>query len=440
MTKPKIIKFKKGGILIYNKRKHIKHTGAYIGFTAGSYHNGKDKGVAHFLEHMLFKGTKNLDKDQLNEKIADIVPDINAVTCKNFTAVNFTRTNQLLEPVLDIVSDMLINTNLTQENMKAEIGVIQEELSRNENFEEDSIDCQAEKTYGKKPSIYAVDIYDQLGTHSSLKNFKLKSLQDFKNKHYNLNNFVSSFTTSLPLCKIKKLIRKYFISRLNYDKNYQKTEILYDVNKKENLNIAITKKNKLSMKISFLLNKTIDETKHDYKYAVLSNYVGGRTITSFFTKKLRDLGLVYNAKTYISKSNNDLLFTFLIDTTKDKFDKVINCLNEAIIKVKNEMITEEKLSQIKNNILYSEDEKQSVDIKRYNSQILRYFVQFGKCDIPLSNKQLKKHLSTITPKIINDLANKLFSPKTPLYITLLGNIDPKDFPSHKELKNMILKG
>ena len=72
-------------------------------------------------------------------------------------------------------------------------------------------------------------------------------------------------------------------------------------------------------------------------------------------------------------------------------------------------------------------------------QPLSKYIEFGKIEKGLTRRQLKKHLKTITPDTIHDLANEVFSNKTPLYITLLGNIDAKDYPTHKELKKMILK-
>ena len=439
MAKPKIIKFKEGGVLIYNKRKHIKHTGAYIGFTVGSYHNGKDKGAAHFLEHMLFTGTKDLSKDDFSKEVAKTIPGINAVTTSNYTAVNFYRTNELLDPAFKLVSDMLLNTNLTEENMKTEIGVIQEELRRRENMDEDNIWAQSQKTYGKKPSVYGIDTYDRLGTFEGLKNYKLKTLIDFKNKHYNLNNFVACVTTALPLFKIKKMIRKYFIEKLSIDKNYKKNEILYDINRKENLNIAITKKNKLSMELTFKLKKGIDETKFDYSYNILSSWIGAGFIASFLTKRLRDEELVYSASTTISKNHNEFLFLFNIDTGKEKFNKVISCINWAINIAKKELITAEKINEIKNNYLYARDEKQPVETRYKAYQLMNKYVEFKKFDKSLTRRQYKKQLDLITPETINKLANELFSPKTPLYITLLGNIDAKDYPTHKELKKIILK-
>ena len=439
MAKPRIINFKEGGVLIYNKRRKMKCTAAHIGFMVGSYHNGKDKGTAHFLEHMLFNGTESLSKDEFRNKVSFIVPGLNAGTSNTSTTAFFVRANDVLEQVFELVSDMLINTNLTEENMKSEIGVIQEELRRKEIFDEENITAQAKKSYGRNKSIYAVDCYDCLGTYEGLKNFKLKTLQAFKKRHYNLNNFISVVTTSIPLYKIKKLLRKHFLSKLKLNRDYQKTHILFDANRRENLTIALTKKNKLSIELGFKLDKKMEETENDFNYRVLSNWIGERTITSFLTKRLRDEGLIYSAKTSIDKCNNELFFKINIDTGKDKLEKVIECINWAINIARMEKISFEKLKEIKDNLIYEKYESNKPYPQKRNEQLLRNYCRFGEIKKSLTTRQLKKHLKSITPDTIYSLANEVFSMKTPLYITLLGNIEEKDFPSHKELKKMILK-
>lgn len=440
MTKrntPILHKFKKGGILIYKKSKR-KHTCVLAGFKIGSAINGKNKGYAHFLEHLMLEGpTATRTKEKLLEDKLKIAPNLNASTSSFSTMIKFFRTNALLEQSLELASDLLLNPGFGEKEVKKEAGVIQEELRLALAKNEDNLDYISRFTLFKKPSAYAISTTDALGSFDDLKNMKLESLKSFRAKHYNLNNFIAVVSSSISFKKIKKMIEKYFINKLNFNENYHSDQVCLDVNKKENLSVTKSDKDKLSIDLTFKLNHSFDKTELDYSFEILNSWFSAG-INSLLGSSLRAKGLIYHLKSTMRKELSYVLYNIQIYTSKNKFEDVINVLNQSIKQIKETLISNSLLQNIKNNIIYLKDERQPQNILTTTSELLKNYLHYGKFKRNPSSQKLGLILNKITPQKINQQAKEFFSPDTPLYITILGNVEKDEIPSHKSLKKKIL--
>ena len=199
--KNKIIKLKNGGRLVYVRSKFNKSTAIEVGFCVGASKD-KKKGVAHFLEHTLFKKTKirtNKDINRDRNKIAFL----NASTGMDFLVLKFARTNKLIEKSFEFASDILTNSVVDDEYMQAEKGVICEELNMTLDNEKHDVFVYNYMQASSK-ARFASSIVGE--SEENINSISFADLLNFKKKHFIGNNFVVSAVSSLSLSKIKKLV------------------------------------------------------------------------------------------------------------------------------------------------------------------------------------------------------------------------------------------
>ncbi len=157
---------------------------AQIWFKAGSsLEEESNRGIAHFLEHMFFKGTPKYPSTMLAKTIESYGGEINAFTSFDYTCYYANGPVDETKKTVDVILDMVSNPLFSQEDLEPEREVVFEEYRR-------SIDNPSQFNFFKLqkhsfPKEYKSPI---LGNETTIKNFSLEQLKDFRTKHYNLEN------------------------------------------------------------------------------------------------------------------------------------------------------------------------------------------------------------------------------------------------------------
>ena len=156
---------------------------AALGFFVGvgsRHERPEENGAAHFIEHMLFKGTARRSARQLAMDMDAIGGQVNAYTTKEHTCFYARSLDQHLDRSLDILSDMLFHSSFAQEDVEVERGVILEEIGMYEDTPEDLV---AERLAGAvyKGTPLARPI---LGTQATLAPMTGEWLQTWQREHY----------------------------------------------------------------------------------------------------------------------------------------------------------------------------------------------------------------------------------------------------------------
>jgi predicted Zn-dependent peptidase len=112
----------------------------------GRYESKQNKGISHYLEHLLFKGSKDYSCRQIKESIEGVGGSLNAFTSEELTCYLVKIPERHFKPALDILSDMVLHPVLSAEEMQKERTVILEEI----------------KMYKDQPQSYVYDLLDEL--------------------------------------------------------------------------------------------------------------------------------------------------------------------------------------------------------------------------------------------------------------------------------------
>lgn len=432
--KEKIVKLKNGGVLIYSKSKLNNCSAVEVGFNVGAVAD-KKPGTAHFLEHTLFKKTKNRSNSDV-ENDRNKIAFLNASTSMDYLLIKFVRTNKLIEKSFDFAQDVLMNSVIDDEYVESEKGVIKEELNM-------CLDNESRDVYVKNmkqalsKSKFASDIVGK--TDDSISSIEFHDILAFKKKHFVGNNFVASIVTSLSYLKTKRLINKYFVKNIPFDENYQKQASYYDSNfidKDSSLKIVKNNQEKAMVLMSFKIDANeIDIFTKDYNYSFLTRFLSGSQGELFL--KLRNKGLVYRLDSDISSFKNESLFNIVFETSKEKIKDIVEIISDEIKSVVGGVIDESVTDAYKKNLEYFADEKMPMRQTSKCHLNLMDYLSFGKL-FKIKNRQKKKLRKGVTPENVKKVANKVFNKNTKMFVTVLGNVTPKYVPTLDYFKENFL--
>lgn len=153
--------------------------GVWVG--AGCRHERIDQnGIAHFLEHMAFKGTKKRNALEIAEAIEDVGGYINAYTSREMTAYYVRVLENDVPLALDVISDIVLNSIFDPKELEIERGVILQEIGQSLDTPDDIIfDWLQETAYPKQPMGRAI-----LGPAERVRSFSSIDLKRFVSEHY----------------------------------------------------------------------------------------------------------------------------------------------------------------------------------------------------------------------------------------------------------------
>lgn len=176
---------------------------------AGSrYEHEKNNGVAHFLEHMFFKGSKKYpDPYILTSTIEQLGGIWNAFTSKDYTGYFIKATSEHFDTVIDVLSDVLLRPLFKEEEIEKEKGVIVEEINMYEDMPQSLVgDLYENLLYKGNPLGF-----DVIGTKQTVTSFNKQTFLDYRSQLYHPNNAVLVVAGGLNQIKNEKLKMKNYL-------------------------------------------------------------------------------------------------------------------------------------------------------------------------------------------------------------------------------------
>ncbi|WP_085829480.1 M16 family metallopeptidase [Clostridium massiliodielmoense] len=319
------------GIRLITIKKDTQLASINLGVKIGSiYENIENRGIAHFVEHMLFKGTNNRNNEKLNEELEARAGEYNAYTDYTSTVYSITALREEFIKSLELISDMVKNSNFPEEEIEKERGVILAEIRTSRD---DIEDYSYRKTmeYAFKESPIRINT---IGTDESVKSFKRETLVNFYNSYYVPNNVYITVVSSMEHDEVLKLVQKYF-------SNWDSKEVL-----RENI---ICEKNIPLKKVSY--KKDIEQSTIIYLYTFhnlskkeelalrILNYKLGESANSLLFRKLREeKGLAYDVYSELDATKNVKILNIYTAVNEEDVDESINVIDKTINDIINKKI------------------------------------------------------------------------------------------------------
>ena len=265
---------------------YVKSISLGVWINAGSRIEDEEiSGVSHFIEHMLFKGTRNRTSKQIASEIDNLGGQINAFTSKECTCYYVKLLDSHIDIGIDVLSDMILNSKFNEDDLDKERSVIIEELKMYEDSPEDlAYDLLTENIYKHDPLGMNI-----IGTEESLKRLNREKLLDYFNKYYVPNNSVIAISGNFNFDEIINKIEEKF-------KVWKNRDVNVDIKKAEFKSCFLTKNKDIEqVNLAMSLEAVpIESDKEVYALAVINTVFGGSISSRLFQKIREEKGLVYS--------------------------------------------------------------------------------------------------------------------------------------------------
>ncbi|MFL0250049.1 M16 family metallopeptidase [Clostridium neuense] len=315
------------GVKVIYEQKIGEITSFCIGFKAGASEEKEEGkyGIAHAVEHCIFKGTKNRTEKEINSLCDEIFGFNNAMTNFPYVVYYGTTLSKDFEAGFELYSDIIINPSFPEEGFEEEKNIICEELKEwkddKEQFCEDELFKNAFGSVRIKECI--------IGKHTNIKKFTLDDIKEFYNKYYVPSNCVISVVSSLSEETIMEIIEKYMLAFKKSGKVDREYE--YESNKS---GLFYSKRDIEGARIQYIF-PVHNLSNKEIKALRIFNNIFGEGTSSFIYDEIRTkYGLAYEIYSKIKNEGGIKLYSINMGTSKENIAKSIEIIDNTIDKAK----------------------------------------------------------------------------------------------------------
>lgn len=329
--------------VVMERMPYLKSAAFGVWVRAGSANeDDSNNGIAHLIEHMLFKGTTNRTARQIADEMAKIGGNINAFTSKECTSYYATTLSEHLPIAIDIISDMLNNSLIEEKALKKEKGVILEEIDMYDDSPEDLVHEQLQQRVWKDhPLGYMIS-----GTKKIVRRVSREQILEFMDTYYVGENVIISVAGNFHEDEILKLLEKTFGTR--------KAKSLREkaVPGKPSYHRVICKRDKdiEQMHLNIAFNCISYRSEERYTLSVLNSILGGSVSSRLFQKIREDSGLTYSIYSYGSSYRDTGLLHIYAAMNPTQTPTVVKKIQQIVGDMKKKGVTGEELSMTKEQI------------------------------------------------------------------------------------------
>ncbi|MBU3206215.1 insulinase family protein [Clostridium algidicarnis] len=319
------------GLRVITIKKDTQIMSIQVGVKIGSmYETIEEKGISHFIEHMLFKGTKFRDNETLNNDLEFLGGEYNAYTDYKSTVYSISALEEEITNSLDLLSDMVMNSTFPLDEIERERGVILSEIKGSlDDVENLSFKKLNEIAFDNSPLKWEVS-----GDEKNINSFNRENLIDFYNKFYTPKNAIIVMVSSLPHEEALEKIANKFLDWEGI--NVEKKVILVENNKPI---IKTTIKKDLEQSSIAYLYTFHDLPKEKELFLKILNHKLGESSNSILFRELREkLGLAYDAYTDLDMTSKIRTMCIYTSVSEENIDKAITTIDKCIEDIKNKRI------------------------------------------------------------------------------------------------------
>ena len=308
--------------------------------TGSKYETKNINGISHFLEHMMFKGTtKRPGKLDISRELDSIGADYNAFTSKEYTGYYAKASADKLDIVIDVISDIFLNSKLSEEDIKTEKGVIVEEINMYRDMPQRYIaELFEELIYGNQPAGWGI-----AGEKEIITKLQRKEFLDYFNTHYIAENTIVAVAGNVKPEEVKEKVTKHF-QHIREGKTFSKLAV---VEKQSEPQLLLHYKK--TDQTHFCLGCRSFDMFDDRKYAmsILSTVIGGGMSSRLFEEIRDKRGLAYYIRAGDQLYTDSGFFAVRAGVNNEKVYEAIKVVLAELKKVKTEGITPEELQRAK---------------------------------------------------------------------------------------------
>jgi predicted Zn-dependent peptidase len=376
------------GLTILHEKRDVSVTTMLLGVKYGSrYETEEEKGIAHFIEHLCFKGTEKRTTKQVAEEIENIGGNLNAFTSEEVTAYHAKFPSESLEKVGEVLFDIFFNPTFPEEEVKKEAEVICEEIKMYyDNPRARALDMIKTKLYEKPFGMFIG------GTQEIVRGLTREKLLEKHRNIYSPENSVLVVVGNNSFEEVVSLAEKFVVERKGQKIEKPKIDLKNSSEKEKRDSLQ-----QVNLCIGF--HFPIFSDRDWYASQVFSSILGEGMSSKLFTEVREKRGLVYGIKAEIDSGKDYSYFFIWAGTDSSNEEKVKELSLKEFEKMKD--LTEDELETAKRKLIGGNrvDSESSDDVARD----LLAFWSYGNAE---EYYRLEENLLEVRLEDIKKLAHK----------------------------------
>lgn len=309
--------------------------------TGSRYESERENGLAHFLEHMFFKGTKKRPSARaISEELDGVGAVYNAFTAKDRTAYYAKVGAQYIDVALDVIVDIYLNSTLPEKEIDKERGAVIQEIDMYEDIPMRTVDNVFEELLFGKDHPLGRTI---LGPKENIRAFTRKDFVSYRKQQYNAASSVVCVAGNFDEKKTLEKIARAF-KRL--PKAHPSSPVFF-AERQEAARVAIKEKKTDQTQLMLGCPSYPYLHKDEYALAILATILGGSMSSRLFIEVREKRGLAYSVHAWVEKFPDTGYFAVQAGVEHGKLEKTVETILAELRKIKSKKIPAAELAKAK---------------------------------------------------------------------------------------------
>ncbi|MDR1725457.1 MAG: insulinase family protein [Bacteroidales bacterium] len=359
----------------------------------------KENGIAHFIEHCIFKGTKHRKAFHILNRIDGVGGELNAYTTKEETCIYASFLNRYQERVLELFADIVFNSTFPEKEIEKEKVVVLDEINSYKDSPAEQIFDDFEQLIFDNHSLGSLI----LGKPKCVKSFHSDDIKTFIDKNYATNLMTIACVGAIDFDLWVRLCEKFFA---NVDKKIS--------NRHRKPPKQYSPKTKVEQKDTYQAHAIMGSVAYDYNskykmtFSLLNNILGGGAMNSYLNMHIREkYGFTYSLESNYTPYSDTGVFTVYAGTNSKYIDKTLELIRKEL-----EFLTAKPLST-KTILQYKQQLKGQLAIQYDSNQnemlaMCKSVLNHNKID---TLRETYKQIDCITNEDLFQVAQDIFDPK-----------------------------
>jgi len=399
-----------GLTILTEQMPHVRSISLGIWLKIGSRSEAQEvNGVAHFIEHLLFKGTSHRTAEEIARQVDSIGGHLDAFTAKETICYSTKVLDEHLPIAFDILSDLLLNPKFDPGDMEKERGVILEEIKMVEDTPDDLVhEIFIQNFWKDQPLGRPI-----LGTKQTVSRLDRGKVTDFFQEFYTPDDIVVSAAGNLEHQAVVDLVQEKFGAVKTRRNGY------LEVPAHTHSRITIRNKKELEQ-VHICLGVPSYSLSHEDRYAcyILNTILGGGMSSRLFQNIREKQGLVYAIFSGLNSYRDTGCLSIYAGTSLETVEKVVDLVIEEFRNLKKGPVDNEELRRAKDHLKGSLMLSLESTSSRM-SNLARQELYFGKY---FSLDEMISCIEKVSGEEVQQLANTFFDTRH-IALTVLGNLD-----------------
>ena len=357
-----------------------------------------EEGMAHFCEHMMFKGTTQRKAWHIINRMEAVGGDLNAYTNKEETVVYAAFMKEHLERATELIFDIVFNSTFPQHEIDKECEVIVDEIESYNDTPADLIFDRFEDIIYEGNSLG----HDILGTAENVRRFRTEDALRFVRRQYRPEKMVFFVLGDVEFEKVKKMVGR----RLKDLESINPIEPVRPASPIKR-NAGTFTEERGTHQAHVMIGRAAYGSEDDKRIALyfLNNILGGPGMNSKLNIALREhKGLVYTVESSLTNYTDTSTWAIYFGCDEEDVERCLRTVRQELDKLMNEPLTERQFSgalkQIKGQIGVACD-----NFENYALDMAKAYLHYNKVE---GQKDTIEHLEKMTPQLLQEVAREVF--------------------------------